>query len=507
MTILGDPARATRPTGYLLLGGQQVPITSFQASFSVGNIPLARVGILPEFLSQLPTDADNQVAEVHVGDGTSDHLVFRGYVSGENSRASAESYGAGVDLIHLARDLDEMRLSAPSLHAQGCNDWSYQRQGSSRVVGGDGSFVLGSAQFFSASKTTPLARQVIDELVRFMQEDLQVTVDRGNPAFTFKTESLQPAIDLLKTVRVTGGGTIRPEIATALSSNVRTDSINGHLVAVLNDSLICQRSIWDALTAAFSDFGLTLLCDNAGNVFVVPDLANFKPPEQNLLDGDYLLGQDQASSFYRRVGEVVLISRGVALDPKADAGGDSGYAATVTSWPPPGDSTTTRDGATLSLQFPGWLSPISYVVDPKELSVEPPSAANPAPNTQAPANTTSERQAVAKAQLGYAQMLFNLEADKRRTFSCTGPFAPLAVPGTTVALQPYSQVQARSSGATIAQVDALYYGYLYQVRHDVDVMGKTLTTSFAFRNVSRAEEGLALTDHPIFTDAKPFVLQ
>ena len=510
MTIIGKPDGKVTPTGYLKGPAGNIPIDSFAASLTVGNIPVARVGIPPEYLSQLPDDADTKTYDVMVGDGTAEPvLIFRGYVCGPSGRLTPTDIRAGVDLIHVARDLDQMRLSAPNLHPQSCNDWSYQRSGSARVAGASGQFELGSAQFFSASAGTPLATQVIKELIRFMQEELTVTVDRGNSAYAVKSADLQPAITLLQSIKTVGGGTVRASLATLLA-NPDQNSINGHLVNVLNDSFQGQRSIWDALTAAFADFGLYLLCDNAGNVFVVPDLANFQPPQGNLLDGTYIVTRDQASSFYRRVGEVMLISQGVRPDPGAD-GGTETYACTIASYPPPatGPSQAPSTGATLSLLFPGWLAPIGFVVDPASLKAEPPNPSNPGNPKGTPADTGSQRAACYQAQVAYAQMLFNQESDKKRTFSVTGPLAPLAVPGTTVRIQPFSNVVAKTSGQDISGLNSEYWCYLYQVQHNVECSGRspTLTTTFNFRNVSESDEGLGLTNHPIYSDVAPFTLQ
>jgi hypothetical protein len=516
MVIIGQKNRAVRPAGYLEgPSGIKIPITSFAASFTVGNIPVARVGILPESLRTLPDDANEDIYSVRIGDDTQEpQQIFRGYVCGPSGRLSPTDIRAGVDLIHVARDLDQMRLSAPSLHPQGCNDWSYRRAGSARVATqGNGAFPMGDNRFFQASRNKSLPAQIIEELIHFMENELRVEVQRSNPAYLFKKEDFQPAVDLLKTIKFFGGGTIRSELAAALANPV-TNSINGHLVNSLNESFLCQRSIWDALTAALSDFGLLLLCDNAGQVFVIPDLSNFQPPEENLLDGEYIITRDQSSTFFRQIREVMLVSRGIVPSPNADGGGGA-FVGTITSWPPPKSTSEQASGpaeagrgATLSLMLPGWLSPISYLVDREELRREPPNPSNPKILSDAPKDTTSQRRAVAEAQSAYAHMLYNLERDKRRTFCLTGPLAPRATPGTTVRLRPFSAVRARTTGADLRDFDIEYHAYLYQVSHFIECGGApTMTTTFNFRNVSKSDEGLSLTEHPLFSDCAPFKLQ
>ena len=504
MYILGTPDGVARPNGFLQGPKGQIPITSFDATFSVGSIPTARIGVIPEFLDQISEEQGDQLFTVRVRDGDKGkyYTLFKGYMSGDCGRRNEREFSSGINLIHPARDLDQMRLSAPSLHPDSADDWSYQRQNANNAAGG-GAIGL-SDVFFSESKPLPLPKQIIDGVLKFLSHT-SLSVARG--AYGFKSESYEPAQKLLKGITCLNGK-IRPEIGSVLGQNNNLSSINAMLRQMVTNSFSARRSLWDMMSAICSEFGLTLICDNAGHVFITVDSANFTPPKENVLDGDYICSYDYESRFRRQFKEVMVISNfATCLDI---AGTTSFTSGTIAVWPPIDKRKPNETGATLSLQMPSWLTPISYQISPDALRQEPPSPSDPE-KKPAPPTSESQRIEIAKVQQAYAHMLYDLERDKLRTFSVAGPLAPTVVPGTNAYVSPYSAVHAKGlkGGGELKNNSVTYSAYCYSVSHHVDCQARasTMSTVFQFRNFSRVEEGLNIDEHPIFSDVKPFAWQ
>jgi hypothetical protein len=480
MKFVGKPGEVVRPVGFM----GSIPITSFAASFSVGSIPTCRVGIPVEFIGDIQDKATKQLYEVKIGERGDLFTAFKGYVSGRNGRVSQSRIEAGVNLVHPARDMDTMRMLAPSMHSQGLDDWSYSR---TPVGGGE----THPEDIYFSSSGASLPRQLIDGVVSRLEYWRGQKVQIGSNV-EFKDAGYEAAVSLLKTINVLNG--TMSDLGATLSV-----SINEYAKRGFENSTSTQSSLWNSMTEIFGSFGLMFICDCKGQVFVSADMANFQPPDENFFYSDRILSFDQSSSFGRNVREVNLISHGVRNSLNGIPG-DNNDSITYTTYP--GNAAPDEAGGSIAMAMPGWLSPLN-TIQPNMDENEPVSSFNPAiqNSKSAPPNSVQ----ISRAQKSMARKFYNMERNKWRTFSLVVPFMPNAVPGTTVWVQPYSSVRAMS-GKQVSS-GALYSGYLSQVQHYADVASKVLQTTLVLTHVSEVSEATNETSDPIFTDVKPFVLQ
>lgn len=481
MKIIGKPGDVIAPQGWLEgpfgKGGDatRIQINSIQTSFAVGTIPTCRVSVPIEALDQLPQGQTNDVCKVMVSDGTDDHVLFTGYCSGPRGRISGNSVSAGMSLIHIARDLDQCRLSAPGIHPASVDDFNYVI--ASRKASREG---LGSGRFFVENDVMP--KEIIENLIKELNNIEQISFQNvGNiPGVALKDVSFAPAIELLKKIKVLNGQ-IKGEIFEPLTSNIAGQNdqcINAWVHSKVKGGLQTTMSLWDVLASIFTAFGLQIICDNLGGVSIAADTAGFTAPDANLLGASYITAFDWNSLFTRDIYEVNLIANNVA---SSAVGGPPTEGATLYTYPDKearkGATGEAPVGGSLTLLLPGWLEPITIVRDEKELQ---------------------------KAFRSLAQMFFYLERSKLRTISISGPLAPNVVPGTNAIFEPFSKVAAKS-GQPITITKTQYTGYCYKVDHVFDGSSNTLQTNFSFRNISSTESKETVASHPIFSDVKPFV--
>ena len=498
MTIIGTLGKAVVPTGQIIgpAGSRPIPITSFQSTMTIGSIPTCNVGIPAEFMGDFADAQTNQIYTVMVGTTTgASYTIFQGYINGEHGRVTTKEITDGISLIHVARDMDQMSISVPSMHPAHIYDWAY-------IIQGDGTsesaaklgFLFGSQNFFQGGN---LPSQIIDGL-----KDLLNNVVATNIT-TDEKEDLQPCIDLLGKL-IFLNGTVYDQLTNSLSSD-DDNSINQFCRESIKSSFNAQRSVWDSLTAIFANFGMFLLCDQASRVFITADCASMKPPDGNTLDSSYIISHDRNSEFMRNIGRVSLISPNAVV---SDTTSSQGAATQLAVYPTSGSQSS--GGATMAILLPGWLNPIATQAPDNESGKgEPPSVGNINPSNPAPNMAEIMAQAypdVLKTHQAYAQMCYYQEKNKLRTFAATGPLAPHVVPGTTAMISPWSAVKA-ISGGQLADINNAYYGYCYQISHMIDVASCVMQTTFFFRNVSNIKNAEILPAHPIFSDMKPFVWQ
>jgi hypothetical protein len=462
MRLIGKPNDTVRPEGFLEGPGGVIPISGLTCVNSVGSIPICRVFIPPEFLSQIPDEQTDDLYKVKIKDGEEDVVIFTGYVAGDNGKITGTRVMGGVDLVHPARDLDESRISAPSLHPASIVDYSYTLLPEGDF-GGSG-FSFEPATFFT-SGGGKLPEQIVNGLKKEM-ESLQ-SESSSNGGETVKTETLQRGIDLLGRLKFKDG-TLKESIEGPLASgDSNNSSINTWVRQRCEGSFNAARSVWDTLTSIFSEFGIYLIGDGDGGVFTAADCAGmFVNPFDNLLDGKYVATFDKVSAITRSIAEVQLASENVRANMFDDSGGPGGFVSFMDG----------KQGATLVLQMPGWLNPI----------------------------VETESEGLVKAQQDYAKAMLYLERSKFRTISASGPLAPRALPGTIVQVAPYSAMKARSGGQ-IEDFNKTYFGYCYQVAHEIDVSGQIFQTTFFLKNVTSS--GDSISEHPLFSDVTPFSLE
>ena len=132
MTIIGTLGKAVVPTGQIIgpAGSRPIPITSFQSTMTIGSIPTCNVGIPAEFMGDFADAQTNQIYTVMVGTTTgASYTIFQGYINGEHGRVTTKEITDGISLIHVARDMDQMSISVPSMHPAHIYDWAYIIQG------------------------------------------------------------------------------------------------------------------------------------------------------------------------------------------------------------------------------------------------------------------------------------------------------------------------------------------------------------------------------------------
>lgn len=464
MTIIGKQGDICRPKAYVEGPSGKIEISSVSCTYSVGSIPMCRVFVPPEFLGIVPEEGDDQLYTVKVTDGESEaKTLFTGYVAGSNAQISEKRIMAGIDLIHPARDLDEGRISSPSLHPNSVMDYTYFVKGgfkkSSEILEGGVFFTKGGG---------PVAKQALDGLATCLTQIIGLNPDSasGGPV---KIGTLEKTIDLLKKVTVLNG-TLKDEVETGLQGTVQDRiSLQSYFHSRFLGSFNSARSVWDTLCSTFSEMGLYMICDNEGKVSVSADCSGLIGGD-NRLGPDYIVTLDKSSVIKRPIGEVNLI--GMAVRKAASAKDPIAQPLSVATYPPDGSG----KGATLTLQIPGWLNPVMEV--------------------------GSEGGCTTACQ-AYAKAMYYQEKSKFRTMTASGPLAPLAIPGTVAKITPFSAMRPLS-GSSIGDFQKTYLGYCYQIIHTVDVQEKTMKSTFCFSNVSPEESDGGIDEHPLFSDVKPF---
>lgn len=462
MTIIGKKNDKVKPSGFIEGPGGKIDISGLNCIYAVGAIPVCRVFIPPEFLSQIPDEQTNEIYTVKVSGEDGDKTIFTGYIAGDSGRITGTKVMGGVDIVHVARDMDETRISSPSLHPSSISDYSYTMMKPGSNLGSSSTFE--PATFFKPGGGK-LPEQIVSGLKEIMSALQSETMTVGGEKA--KTETLQKGIDLLSKLTFKDG-TLKGDIESPLaSSDGSNNSINTWVRQRCEGSFNGARSVWDTLTAIFSEFGIYMICDNEGKVFTAVDCSSMSS-DKNKLDGEYIATFDKTSAMFRSISEVLLASENVRATKLSDKGAPGGFVSAMSG----------SAGATLVLQVPGWLNPI--------------------------VETDSEK--LVSAMQAYAKAMLFLEKSKFRTVSITGPLAPLAVPGTIIQISPYSAMKARSGGQ-IEDFKKTYIGYCYQLVHEIDVQGEVLQTTFYLKNVSIAGGNNELSEHPLFSDVKPFELK
>lgn len=465
MVILGTPNKICKPVGILRGPAGDIDIATLECSFAVGVIPMCRVGVPPEALNKIADAQTSDIYQVLVGDGTPQYPMFTGYFSGENGKITPTEICAGLDLIHIARDLDQMRISSPSLHPSSALDYNYTYHGDSTTgAGADAGFIFESQTFFKPGNGK-VSEQIVKGLIDILNS---LVADRAQGAAGdegFKIEAFKDGIAGLNNI-LHLNSTVRAEIAEPLATE-ENNSINTWARSRAVGSFNGMRSTWDTLTAIFSEMCLNLVCDNQGRVYVMADVAGFEAPKGNFLGPDYVCTFDHSSQFFRNIKEVNLITDQMRSE-QTTFGSTSG---TLVTYPE-----NSKDvGASMAIQMPGWLNPIAFT------------------------GTSKDAQ---KAQVKYAQALYYQERNKMRTMAVTGPFAPRVVPGTTATIAPYSAIKT-FSGQGIDTIKKTYTGFCYQVNHFIDVRSKSMQTTFYFRNISDVAKNETIKEHAIFSDVTP----
>jgi hypothetical protein len=466
MKTIGKKGERCKFSAYVEGSGGRLEISAASCNFAVGSIPMCKIFVPPEMLAKVPDEETDDIYKLIVDDGNGKSTLFTGYFSGDNGKITGNSIAAGFDLIHLARDLDSTRISAPSLHPSSAIDYTYTWSGAATSGGAASSgYTFAKDPSFYKKGKGRVPEQIIKALVSHLS-GIQRSSSSTNGA-NVRIDSMQKGIDLLNKIKFQDGklqGKLEAPLSTDEDTSLNTWARNKAI-----GSFSGMRSVWDTLTSIFSDLGIYLVCDNEGDVTAMVDCSGMST-DANKLDGSFLTDFEKSSSMFRNVGEVLIISDNVRNQSTSGGGGSSGGAGAFVSYPQSGAD----KGATLILQIPGWLNPI--------------------------AETTGDLLSV---QRQYARMIYTLERNKFSTISVAGPLAPLVVPGTICNVTPYSAIKARSGGS-LEDFKRTYVGYCHQISHSLDVKGGTCQTTFLLKNVSIEGKGAKIQTHPLFDDVKPF---
>lgn len=481
MKIVGSPGKLTKVTAYLS-GDAKIPITSFSCSYSIGSIPTCSIGVAVEFISKLPTRADENIYEVILESNGDKYTLFTGYVAGPSGTVSGKSIEAGISLVHPARDLDATRLANPNQLTSGVNDWNYQIS-----ISGDGNNP--KEEYYDSDNTKePLPQQIINGIIAVMEtwQSEPMEVEGAANADGFITVSYTKSIELLKKITVLNG-TLSEELGSLVA-----DRINEFINKEITGSIESQTSLWNVLNSIMSQFGFQLLCDHNGDVLITTDLANFEPPDKNYFYSDQIWSLNQSSSFVRNVSQVNLL-----ITNQRDLPNDI-----LVSYPKKIDKNQPFSGS-MSVLLPSWLGELNEEVD---MDTKVPPSPNSPPAVLADKKEKNDQEtAKYNLQLNYAKSIYYSEKNKWSTISFSGPLLPDVTPGTTLWVQPYSSVKAMS-GVKIGD-GSLFSGHLVEVSHSLSASGMSVQTSLVLKNVSRSDEDFNIKEHFLFSDVTPFVLE
>lgn len=494
MKVIGKTNQVVELDGYISGPSGTIPIEMFSSDNTVGRIAIARISVPPQYAQSISDLATKDKYRIFVGEKNGEmHNVFTGYISGKFTRFYSGSIRTGLDLIHPARDMDQMRMVAPGLHCGSVGDLQYYRISTAKYSSREGP---GRYPYYKGSGNLPAAflKGLSTRLAEINSVELK------DPYFQGKKESLAPCIALLGSIDVKNGTLEAGGLIQA-----KCNPINESIQARVESSFLTHSSIWDTVSAVLSDFGMLLICNPDGTVSSSVDLAGLQPNESNYIDGEIITLFDSSSAFYRNVKSVILTSNEMMSAPFY-GNAKSRYVGVVVSYPrivPQG-----QEGANVSLAFPKWLENLAYNADYNYRSKEPASSSSSIKqqdNEQQPgnANTDKNRIATKEIQDKYAQMLYTIEKNKLRTFRVTTVMCPTAIPGTNATIFPWGNVIPFGTGEREINMETQFAGYCSTVQHLVDVQSKNISTTFTFRNVT-SDLGELLASNPLFADAVSF---
>ena len=493
MKILGKKDGVVKLKGYIEGPGGQIPIEMFSSDNTVGRIAIARVSVPPQFAQQISDLATRDKYTVKIGeDDAGMYTVFTGYISGKFTRFFSGSIRTGLDLIHPARDLDQMRLMAPGLHCNSVSDFQYLNNS---IQTASANAPSGFYPYFNGSGN--IAKAILDGIVQRLTNIGSVTVK--DPYFEGKRESLQPCIDLINSITIKNG-----ECALGDLIKGKYNPVNIAINQRIEASYSSYTSVWDTLCMVFADFGMLMICNPDGTVSVSVDLAGLLPEKDNTIGGEQITLFDSSSAFYRNVKSVVLTSKHITCSPGI-SNPYMAHAGIVVSYPNPAPEG--QDGATMSLIFPAWLDNIAIASTISYSDKEPITAGSSRTyqsNNKPSGNNVDEMfKKIKQIQVKYAKMIYAIESNKMRTFRVQTVMAPTATPGTNAYIVPWGNVIPFGESNAGLDMNIVFAGYCSTVQHLVDVQAKNISTTFVFRNVTSDINSL-LDVNPLFSDGKSF---
>lgn len=498
MKFLGSPNKVTQLDGYIEGPGGQIPIEMFSSDNTVGRIAIARVSVPPQYAQSISDLATKDKYSIMVGErGGQMYNLFTGYISGKFTRFHSGSIRTGLDLIHPARDLDQMRMAAPGLHCGSVADLTYYRISTSKSSQTPGP---GNIHYFDGNGN--VAQQFYTNLAQRLQKIGSLTLD--NPYFKHKKESLAPCVQMLNSIKPMNGN-LNAKGIIAGKFNPVDIAINARVERAFS----AYSSIWDTVNTVLADFGMLLICKPDGTIVSSVDLGGVTPNPSNYLDGENIVLFDSSSAFYRNVKEVVLVSHEMTSYPGVGDPTAKRWVGIVAGWPPQSQASSDQEGATVQLQFPRWLDNLAYASKEEYTKKEFASSSSSISyqKQEEPlstrVSTSSARQKTMDLRQQYAHMLYCIEKNKMRTFSVTSILAPTAVPGTNAIIAPWGNVIPFAAGQPNLDMSTQFSGYCSTVQHLVDVQARNVSTTFVFRNVTSDQSDL-VPQNPLYSDASSF---
>jgi hypothetical protein len=494
MKIIGRPNAVVELDGYISGPGGQIPIEMFSSDNTVGRIAIARVSVPPQYAQQISDLATKDQYRIFVGEkGGEMFNVFTGYISGKFTRFHSGSIRTGLDLIHPARDMDQMRLAAPGLHCGSVADYKYYHISVAKYSDETGP---GKYPYFEGGGN--IASAFIEGLMIRLMEISSVQIE--DPYFDSKEESLGPCIEALASIKVMNG-----ELNAGNLIQGDHNPINRHINERVEASFLTYASIWDTVSTVLSDYGMLLICNPDGTTMASVDLGGIKPSDSNYVGGEIITLFDSSSAFYRNVKSVIFVSNEVMSAPGIGDPNDR-HTGVVISYPIP--EPDDDQGANLMLAFPPWLENLGYGAQYNYTKKEPASSSSSISHQEEEeslgnASTDSVREATKSIQYKYAQMRYTIERNKMRTFSVTTVMCPTAVPGTNALIIPWGDVTPFGAGGPNIDMSTQFSGYCSTVQHLVDVQSRNISTTFTFRNVTSDLDEL-VESNPLYSDAVSF---
>jgi hypothetical protein len=468
LSVLGE---VNRPEVYLE-GSGKIDVVSGSVSLNVGGMAQAEL-IIP-LINFKELEASSPDTEFKIISTLNDQpeTLFVGYLSGIGGGGEVGQFYCRASLIHKASILDQVKMSGPGLSPGGISDFAY-------ILNQDaGEF---ADQSFDINVDGNLAKTIIEDAIVPLLESM---IEEGADEFgnALDTATAQKAISYLKSDIEYFGGT--PAVA------LDEGDIEQYLEDALINSPSGKESIWNCLSVVLGSYGLVMICSPGGKLKIGPDLSGLAPNSSNTITPDNIIGFDINSSIVRNISQVQIIdtdSSGVNSDPPG--GDDSAISApsdnvsTVAQYP----EESNGGGGILVLQLPAWLQ---SVYDDVRIGQEN----NP------DAGTIAE---------DYAKMMFIVNRNQSKNASVVTPIAPLVIPGTTGKFLPYSSAKVVKSGGHPAEpIPALpaFIGYIFAISHTFSAEGQW-RTNFNFKNVTTEGRNDFATEHPFYSDGKPFALE
>lgn len=423
-----------------------VNVVAVKVNNRIGDIPTCSISVLPEDVRKFE-DIDTEVTVSVQPGGT----LFKGYPTGISCSNMNGSISAGVDLIHVARDLAETSSLVPGMVPGGTADiktWLFLPEGLKANA------TSGKDIIFPVS-TKPFGEAICEGITKFLEA---TNLSYVNGFSISEAGEKSKAISMIREIGSNSKETGNLAGATFLVER----AVSGYCQGVLS-RVGGSATMWDVLSEILGSFDCYLSCKPDGKVVIVPNFTGVSA-SGNSIESSIIQKFDRSAVSPRSPKECKIVGTKYAQN-KAQSflPGEMGSAT----------SSLPGSRGTMVMSVPGWLDTAIWDSD-----------------------TGEARQ---KLMDKYAEAVIMRHSNEQKTFNLMCPVCPGVFPGTSAKFQPASSIKA-FDGGKVSSFDKTFDGYCYSVEHYLST--GSFCTTFMFKTALETDRYQKQGSHPLFEGAK-----